>query len=339
MTLKVGLIGAGAISRPHLQAFVRHPQVTEVYVADPSPEAREAIAGEFGIINKTCQDHHELLQDDSLDLIDICTPHYLHAPQAIEAMQAGKHVIVEKPLAIALPECDAMMRVSRETGRRLFCALSQRNLPAHIKALELIREGEIGQPFMAFITVLGNEFERMNDPENWKGDWDKAGGGAFFDTGYHAVYVLQHFFGPAHAVTAMAKRLVVEPQNKADDTSVVALAMTEDVLCSIAVCYAARGDRWTEERRFVGAEGSILVRDDPEDEMPLIVFHDADMIPVRVHNPPAVNQYAIRETVSYFINCILEDTDSEITLEEARAAVATVTAAYDSERTGNRIQL
>ena len=324
----VGQIGAGAIARPHVKAFVHNPHVTEVRVADPSADAREALAREYGIIKGTCEDYHELLADATIALVDIGVPHYLHAPIAIEAMRAGKDVIVEKPLAMNEAECDAMIAASQETGRRLFCALCQRMFPAHIKAEELIAAGEIGRPFMGAITIIGNEFDRMNDPESWKGDWDKAGGGALFDTGYHAVYMLQHWFGPAREVSGLAKRLVVEPENKADDTSAIAMGMDNNVLCSVVVTYSATGDRWGEERRIVGTEGSILIRDDPEDELPLVVFHGAEFRPIKVHNPPGINHYAIRKTVDHFVDCIVSGTESHITLAEAKAAVVTVQKAY-----------
>jgi len=339
VALRIGLIGAGAITTPHLDAFVRHPQVADVHVADPSPEARERITGEYGIIKQAAEDYHELLADESIDVVDICTPHYLHAQQAIDAMQAGKHVILEKPMAMTVDECDAMIRVSEETGRHLHCALCMRKFPAHVKAKELMDAGEIGKPFMGAVTVIGNEFGRMNDPDNWKGDWEKAGGGAMFDTGYHAVYVLQHLFGPARAVTMTGKRLIVEPENKADDTSVVALEMDNNVLCSIVITYSATGDRWSEERRFVGTNGSLLVRDDPEDEMPLIVFHGPDFWPEKVRNAPGVARWAIRELVTEFVDCILEDTEPEVKIEEARSAVATVTAAYQSSGEGRRVEI
>jgi predicted dehydrogenase len=339
VSLKIGCIGAGGIAVPHLKAYVRSPHVQEVLLADPSEAARSGMAAQFGIIKGVCADYHELLEDPSIQVIDICTPHYLHKPQAIEAMQAGKDVITEKPLALNVEECDAMMAVSRETGRRLFCALCQRRFPAHLKARELMAAGEIGRPFLGIINIIGDEFERMNDPASWKGDWDLAGGGALFDTGYHAVYMLQHFFGPARAVTAMTKRLIVEPENKSDDTSVVALEMDGGAVCSIVVTYAATGDRWSEERRIVGTGGSLLMRDNPEDEMPLVILHGGDFGSVPVHNPPGVNHYAIGQAVEYFLDCILTGAESDITLAEARAAVATVQAAYQSEREGRRVAI
>ncbi|MBC7289329.1 MAG: Gfo/Idh/MocA family oxidoreductase, partial [Armatimonadetes bacterium] len=207
--LTVGLIGAGAIAQAHLQAFVESDFVGAVKVADPSAAAREAAAREFGIIKAAYEDYRALLDDPEVAVIDICTPHYLHCQQAVEALEAGKHVITEKPMALSVAECDRMIAAAERAGKRLFVSLCQRMFPAHQRAAELIAEGVIGEPFMAVINVYGDEFARMNDPLSWKGDWQKAGGGALFDTGHHAIYMLQHFFGPASAVTAVVRRLRV----------------------------------------------------------------------------------------------------------------------------------
>lgn len=339
MGVKVGLIGAGGITRPHLAAFVRHTGVDRVAVADPSQQARAGLMAEFGIIREQYDDYRALLEDDSVSIIDICTPHYLHVTQAVDALRAGKDVIIEKPLAMSVRECDEMIAAAQESGRRLLCALCMRRFPAHIKAKKLLDEGAVGKPLMGMVTVIGNEFARMNDPENWKGDWEKAGGGAMFDTGYHAVYMLQHFFGPTKAVTMTGTRLLVEAENKADDTSVVALEMESGVLCSIVVTYVAIGDRWSEERRLLGTEGSLLIRDDPEDELPLLLLQGGDYRPIRVRNAPGVARFAIRELVSEFVDCLLTGGETDVTLAESRAAVATCCAAYESWRTGRRVEI
>jgi UDP-N-acetylglucosamine 3-dehydrogenase len=337
--LKVGLVGAGGIARPHMAAFVRNAQVEEVHVADPSAEARKRLSDEFGIIKGAAREYGELLADESIDLIDICTPHYLHHPIAVAALKAGKHVITEKPIATNLKQADEMIAAAKRAKKRLFVALCQRMFPAHIEAKRIIEAGEIGAPFLGIANVVGNEFERMNDPDSWKGDWKKAGGGALIDTGYHAVYMLQHFLGPARAVTAMTKRLRVEPKQKADDTSVVALEMSDRAMASIVVTYCATGDRWSESRQIIGDKGSLLIRDNPEDEVPLIAEVEGQLIPVKVHNPLSINPYGIRQTLDHFIECILQGRASEITNAEARAALATVLAAYRSEREGRRVEV
>jgi len=337
--LKVGLVGAGGIARPHMVAFVRNPHVEEVHVADPSAEAQQRLCDEFGIIKHAVAGYEDLLADDTIDVIDICTPHHLHHPIAMAAFKAGKHVITEKPIAMTLKQADEMIAVAKRAKRRLFVALCQRMFPAHIEAKKIIDAGEIGTPFLGIANIIGNEFDRMNDPTSWKGDWKRAGGGALIDTGYHAVYMLQHFLGPARAVTAMTKRLRLEPKHKADDTSVVALEMSEGVMASIVVTYCATGDRWSESRQIIGPKGSLLIRDNPEDEVPLIGVAGGELIPIKVHNPLSINPYGIRQTIDHFIDCVLGNKAPEITNAEARAALATVLAAYRSEREGRRVEV
>lgn len=336
----VGIVGAGAIADLHLRAYVQSEYVDRVEIADPSAEAREKAVGRFGIIKKAHDSFEALLENPDIQIIDLCTPHYLHCPQAVAALEAGKHVITEKPMALTVDECDQMLAAASRSGRRLFVALCQRMFPAHVKASQLISEGAIGQPFLGTINILGNEFTRMNDPGSWKGDWEKAGGGALFDTGYHAVYMLHHFFGgPADAVTAIARRLRVTAENKADDTAIAALELPGPALGSITVTYIATGDRWTEERRIVGSEGSLLIRDDPEDGYPLLLFRGEEIIPVPVHTPLHVHPYGVARVLDHFLQCIVEDAEEQVTAQEARAAVAVCNAAYESERTGARVEV
>ncbi len=335
--LTIGLAGAGGIARPHLRAYVESEVVTAVAIADPSEQARAAIQSEFGIIKAAHERFEALLEDPEIPILDLCTPHYLHKPQAIAALEAGKDVILEKPMAMSVAECDEMLAVAERTGRRLFVSMNQRMFPAHIEAKKLLEAEEIGRVFLGVINVFGNEMYRMLDPESWKGDWERAGGGALFDTGYHAVYMMQHFLGTALTVTAATKRLLSDIETKADDTSVVALDLPDTTLGAITVTYGATGDRWTEERRIVGTNGSLLIRDDPEDGMPLLLLRRDEIMPVPMATPMHVNPYAIARTLDHFLDCILHDRPEQITAAEARAAVGTCQAAYASEREGRRV--
>jgi len=337
--LRIGLVGTGGISRAHMRGFVENPHVTDVHVADPSQEARERLAAEFGLITQTEADYAKLVADDSVDIIDICAPHHLHHPIALAALKGGKHVITEKPIALNLKQADEMIAAAKRAKRRLFVALSQRMFPAHIKAKQIIDDGDIGKPFLGIVNVVGNEFPTMNDPNHWKGDLRQAGGGVLIDTGYHAVYMLQHFLGPARAVTAMTKRLRVEPKNKGDDTSVVALELPNGAVGSIVVTYCATGDAWTETRQIIGPQGSLFITDNPEDEIPLVGCLEGETMPLPVHNPPGIHTYGVRKVLDHFIDCLVEDRRPQVTTEEARAALATVLAAYRSEREGRRVEV
>ena len=355
MSLRVGLVGGGGIATPHLEAYVRNDYVNEVILAEPNAETRQRQVERFGIIKHATADFDDLLADDSIALIDICTPHDLHHPQALAAFDAGKHAITEKPIAMTLEQADEMISRAKKAGRRLFVALCQRMFPAHVRAKEIIDAGEIGELYLGVVTVIGDEFGRMNDPKSWKGDWERAGGGALIDTGYHAVYMMQHFLGPAKAATACTKRLRVKPSHKADDTSFVALEHPHSRMSTIVVTYAATGSPWVEERRLVGTTGELIVRegvavggrgehgifDDLEYEVPLLGFADKEPFypPPKVFNPPRVNWYAIGRIIDHFIECLVEEKEEEITAGEARAALATCLAAYRSSKEGCRIEI
>lgn len=339
MSLCVALVGCGKFAAYHLDAFVRNDVVDRVLAADPDEAAREGLRRRFGIIKRAVADYAELLADEQVDVVDICTPHDSHREIAVEALRAGKDVICEKPIARTLEEADEMIATAQQAGRRLFVAMSQRNFPAHRRARELLQQGAIGRPFLAVANVYDDDLERMNDPDHWKGDLQRAGGGALIDIGYHAVYRMQAFFGPATAVTAMCRRLIAQPANKGDDTAVMALDLPGGVLGSIVLTFAATGHSYDAEQRIVGTEGALVIRDNPADEVPLMIVQDDTFIPVRVHNPLDVGGYALQATLDHFIGCIVEGREPELTVEQARAALATVLAGYESERTGQRVAL
>lgn len=134
---RIGLVGAGAISRRHLQAFVESDYVATVEIADPSEQAREAMRKDYGLVTAAHETIEPLLENPDIAIIDVCTPHYLHKPQAIAALEAGKHVILEKPMAMTVAECDEILAAAERSGKRVFVALCQRMFPAHLEAKRL----------------------------------------------------------------------------------------------------------------------------------------------------------------------------------------------------------
>ncbi len=339
MGLTVALIGCGSIAPTHLDALVRNDHVDRVFAADPSEEAREAMFSRYGIIKRLAEDWRELIADDEVDVVDILTPHDSHRDIAVAALEAGRDVICEKPIARTVAEADEMITAAERTGHRLFVAMSQLNFPAVIAARELIAEGAIGRPLLALFTVLDNEVERMNDPEHWKCDLERAGGGAFIDLGYHTVYIMQDLLGPAEAVTATGSRLLVEPETKGEDTAAVALELAGGSLGSIVVTFADAATRYQAERRIIGTEGTLLIRDQPEDEWPLLLIQDEATSPVRVHATLDEQGYAVQATLDDFVAALVSGDEPPISTEAARQALVTVEAAYESMRTGCRVEI
>ncbi|NLO08104.1 MAG: Gfo/Idh/MocA family oxidoreductase [candidate division WS1 bacterium] len=339
MDLTVGLIGCGKFAPLHLDALVRNEHVRRVIAADPDAEALAEIERRYGIIARTESDWRAVVEDDAVDVVDVLTPHDCHREVAVAALQAGKHVISEKPIARTLDEADEMIAAAREADRRLLVALTQCYFPAVAGAKRLIEAGEIGRPFLAVFTIYDDEVARMSDPEHWKGDLERAGGGVLIDAGYHPLYLLLHLFGRPREVNAMCRSLVVDAPGTGEDTAAVALNFGDGMMANVVVTFADHAERYRADRRIVGTEGVLLIRDDPEDEIPLALLHEDAFSPVPVHNPLYVQPYAVEATLSDLIGAIVEEREPVATTELARDTLAVVLAAYESERTGCRVEM
>ncbi|MBC7328025.1 Gfo/Idh/MocA family oxidoreductase [bacterium] len=337
-SFNIGLIGAGAIANAHLFAYSQNPLIKEIALADVNEEALARMKANYPKVRKTFTDYRRMLEDEAIQIIDICLPHYLHHRVTIDSLSAGKDVICEKPIAITLEEADDMIETARRLGKRLFISMNQRFMPYHKEAKKLIDEGKIGKPFLAVFNIMGNAFNEMNAPDHWKGSWDKAGGGALFDTGYHAIYMMLYFLGKPKAVIASTKRLLVKPDNKADDNSVAILEF-EDALGTIAVSYTIFSEGWSEKRYIYGTEGSLHIQDEIEDN--LVLFKNGQPQRIDVNHPKDIHPhpYSVKCALDHFIDCVVKDKEPEVKAEEARETLAVALAIYRSAREGKKVYL
>ena len=140
--LRVGFIGVGSIARSHMGAIGELEQIEVAAVLDVDRERAEAAAGEFG--GRACTSLEELLADGEVDGVHVCTPHAQHADQVVAAARAGKHVLVEKPMALTVADCDRMIAACRQAGQVLMVGQVLRYRPINRKVRELIAAGAIG---------------------------------------------------------------------------------------------------------------------------------------------------------------------------------------------------
>lgn len=335
MKFNVGVIGGGLAAQGHIKVYQQEEDVRVAAIAEPNDGLRAKITNLYPDSRITA-DYSEILKDASINLIDICVPHFLHYPITMEAFKAGKNVIVEKPIALNLTEADKMIKESKRTGCRFFVALNQRFLPVHQKVKKLLEDGEIGSPFFALAICIGDEFQRMSDPHHWKGTWNKAGGGALADTGTHLVDLMHYFFGEAIAVTATSKRLRVSDEKKADDTSTVTIEFKSGVLAEVVVTYAATSDKWSEKKHIYGNSGSLHVDNDAENPLCLVRDKNDPRI-IHIEHDPNWWEYSVRKEIRHFLGCIRNDREPLVSPEDARRVLETITLAYLSAREGKRI--
>ena len=339
MSLTVGLIGCGSFSSLHLDGLVRNEHVRTVIAADPDQSALAAMHRRYGIITRTESDWRAVVEDESVDIVDIVTPHDTHREITIAALEAGKHVICEKPIARTLAEADAMLAAADASEGRLLISLPQVYFPAIARAGEIIASGEIGRALLAVFSIYDDEFERMSDPEHWKGSVRRAGGGVLIDAGFHPLYVLLHLFGRPRSVTAMCRNVLIDVQGKGEDTAAVALDFGGGMMANLTVTFADHGERYRADRRIVCEQGVLMIRDMPEDEIPLALLHGEDFSPIRVHNPLLVPPYAVEAMLNDLIGALVHDREPIATAHLAYDTLRVVLAAYEADREGRRVEL
>lgn len=183
----------------HAQAYHRSERSELAYVVDLDEELAAKVAGDLGCQYAT--DWTTIL--DKVDAVSLCTPHHLHAPQALQAIAAGKHVLVEKPLANSEEECLQVIRAAEEKDVRLMVAYVVRYLPAIRKLKEIIDSGRYGQPIHAQGYVLGYLEPR---PDTWFARKEMLGGGVLFSHGCHYIDILVWLFGDPKRVVSLGTR-------------------------------------------------------------------------------------------------------------------------------------
>lgn len=335
--LRIGLIGAGDVARAaHMPSYATNPKVEVIGVADPDAMSAQAVAERYGIGMVTA-DYHELIADPSIAAVDICAPHFLHYQMTMDALNEGKHVICEKPIAMNLEEADRMIEAAHELGLWLLITLNQRFMPIHRKVKELLNDGQVGTPFLVNAYIAGDVTVLMNDPYHWKGTWDRAGGGAFFDTGTHLVDLMHYWFGEPTAVNATLKRLMVKPENKADDNAAVALEYDDDLIANLVVSYTATNEPWSEKKFLYGTGGDISMIS--EAVVPMFLVQNGAPNIIEAEHQADWWAWSHDRCLRHFVDVILEGAEPIVTAEDARSALKTILAAYQSSAEARRINI
>ena len=234
--IRVGLVGCGAISGGHLAAYSQLGDTFEVVaVCDVVEEKARMRAEAFGV-PEVATDIADLYTRVDIDVIDICTPPYLHALMAIGAMEAGKIAFSEKPLAGSLAEIDRLEEAERRTGKRVMPIFNYRFGAGLQRMKHLIRLGIAGQLYLSTVETHWKRPLGYFDVR-WRAGWRTALGGAFIGHAIHAHDALYEVAGPAKSVFARGKALVNPLE--IEDTLAVSLEMADGSLAALSVTFGS----------------------------------------------------------------------------------------------------
>ena len=219
--LKVGIVGAGGITRAHLPAYLERPDRVQLNaVCDLVEPLAQELAKKAGI-DAVYLDIQEMLRDADIEAVDICTTHNSHAPLAIAAAEAGKHVIVEKPMAISVQECRDMISAADKAGTTLMVAQHLRYAPEARAAKRLLDEGKLGTIEAVRTELFGGGMRgrrrRRRQGERWMQDARRSGGGMMMSEQVHHIDLLRYYAGNVKRVSGVCKSLQEHMVHGAED--------------------------------------------------------------------------------------------------------------------------
>src|SRR5215210_5953565 len=264
--LRFGILGCGVIGPHHARAIAGLESAELVAVADVVPELAEELAGEYG-----CSSYGslgEMLSGVDLDAVCVCTPSGMHAEDAIAALEAGKDVVVEKPVEVTLEAADRLLTVQRAMGGRV-AVVSQHRFDAAARAVhDAMSKGEFGRLTSGSAEVRWWRSQSYYDSGGWRGTWELDGGGVLINQAIHSIELLQWLMGPVVELTAYTELLAHE-RIEVEDTAVAILKFASGALGTIVATTAAYPGL-TARIAVHGDRGSAVIDDDE-----LVYFHAA----------------------------------------------------------------
>jgi predicted dehydrogenase len=196
MALKIGVIGTGSIAQSHIQSYKKDPEAELYALCDIDAALLQKRGAEHGV-TRLYTDYRELLALPEISAVSICTWNSMHAPLAIAALKAGKHVLCEKPMAMSAAEAESMLDAERESGKLLMIGFVRRFGNDCQILKDLIDSGEMGDIYY----IKASYLRRHGNPGGWFGDKSRSGGGPLIDLGVHVIDLTRYLIGNPRPVS------------------------------------------------------------------------------------------------------------------------------------------
>lgn len=348
--LKTAVIGLGKVADFHARALSRLPQSQFTACCSSKKEKAELFGQKYGIKGYT--DVTEMVCAEKIDAAIICTPHPFHRTPAINAMEAGAHVLIEKPFASSLEDCDAMLEASKKYGKQIGVISQRRWFRPVQRVREAIDLGKIGKPVLGTVNILGWRDEKYYSSDPWRGTWDGEGGGVLVNQAPHQLDLLQWFMGEIDELYGIASNLN-HPYIEVEDTANAIIKFKSGAIGNILVSNSQKpgiygkvhihgsngasvGVQTDGGAMFVAGMSNILeppVNDIwtvPGEEMLLqeMVKEDAEFF-LSLANPM---DYFHERQIEDFLSALIENRKPLVTGEDGRITVEIFTAIYRSTR-------
>ncbi len=341
----VAVIGAGAIAPSHIQGFQKHPAARVVALADLSPERGQQTADKFDI-PEVVTDYRALLAREDIHVVSIALPNYLHVPVALEAVQAGKHVLVEKPIATSAADAARLVQEADRRGLLLMVGQNARLKPEVQTAKQLVEQGALGEVYHAKTALL----RRSGIPRigSWFTQSRLSGGGCVYDIGVHALdralFLLGEFeaacvsgqtyakFGPRGLGNGTWGKSEIDPglPFDVDDLAIALIKLRSGRTVLLEASWAAHLENQDGTQLF-GTEAGLRLP-------PLQILHDTPQ-GYKIEPVELLADLVNPDRMAHFIDVLLGQAQALIKPGESLALQRILDAIYESARTGHEVRL
>ncbi len=336
MTIRVGIIGCGLMAKAHLPGYQASGGRAEIVMCcDNNLQLAQDYAAKTGGKPEVVTDWQQVLANNDVDAVDICAPHYLHAPIVLAAAKAGNHILLEKPMAMNLNEARQMVEAAGTAGTTFMVAQNQRYLPEHSQIRDLLNQGAIGRIIAARID--GNQLLSRGYPAgHWLFSKALAGGGVILTTAIHKIDLLRYFLGEVRRVTALYSTSGLNPGMDSEDIATIALEFENGALGEAFFTFASSQNPIpTPSHELVilyGTKGMINnINGWHMHSTELETYKDA-MTPMNLPNADYAASFV--NEVGHFLHCIETGEEPLTSGIDNLKTIAVIDAIYQAAETG-----
>jgi len=347
--LQVGIIGTGVISSLHAEGYLASDKAEIAAVCDVVEEKAKDRMKLWGA-KKYYTDYNKLLKDDDIDAVEVLTPHHLHKTMVVAAAEAGKHISVQKPMALNVKECDEMISAAKKAGVVLNMTENFLFYPPLVKMKELIDANEIGEPVIVRMesvngTSIGGWYRPVSARDwdsaiQWRRDHGKSGGGPLFDGGLHEIAVAKFLMGEVRDVEAQIADFDTDAPSTIMWNYVEPRKYGSWDFATTKMRIRTRYFAVHETFEVIGEEGIIWVtrcHSDMRYVSPLIMYKDG--VSTNFESIESDWGLSFKNAIHHFIECALGNAKPKFSGEDGKDVIRFASAMYKSAREGRAVQL
>ncbi len=339
--LKFALVGCGRIAKRHSELLGKNQirGARLVAVCDVVAEKAQRVGEEFSV--PWFADMHQMMKSADVDVVVVLTESGNHPRHVIALAPYGKHIVVEKPMALALDDADAMIHACDSAGVKLFVVKQNRfNVPVQ-KLRRALESGRFGKLVLGTVRVRWCRSQSYYDQDAWRGTW-ALDGGVLTNQASHHVDLLEWMMGDVESVYAMTSTALVRIE--AEDTAVVTVRFASGALGIIEATTAARPKDLEGSISILGEGGAVEIGGFAVNQMKVWNFvtrepEDEDVMTKYSVNPPSVYGFGHQAYLEHVVDCIQNQRRQLVDGLEGRKSLELINAIYESVETGREVRV